>query len=443
MNVPTLWLGSGIAFLLLGLTAFFNAAEVALLASNKLRMRGLSEDGSRRAKLVLKLSENPSEYLSVLIVCITISVICGSSLIAFLTNMMFQGSRYSDGLILVSTLLWAGLVIIFGEIVPKAFAASFPNFFALNFAGPTQAFVWFVSPVVKIFTKFANLLMIPLRVVVKSESKVVTEEEIKMMVNVGEEEGVLQEEEREMIHSVIEFGDTIVREIMTPRVDMVCVEQNASLDDILDIILTHGHSRIPVYEETIDKIEGFVHAKDIMKYFKKNHEDFSLIKIERPVLMIPETKKVAELFHEMRKEKMHVAIVLDEFGGTSGHVTIEDLLEEIVGEIQDEYDVEEPEYEKIDARSAVVDAKLNIEEANELLDIKLPVEEGFDTVGGFIYSHLGHVPIEGEQMTWGGVSFLVEKINGNRISKIRIVKEEETSPVQDNGEQPNKKNNEQ
>lgn len=436
MNDPSLWVGSGVALVLLGLTAFFNAAEVALLAVNKLRMRGLAEEGSRRAKLVMKLSENPSEYLSVLIVCITISVICGSSLIAFLADMVFQKNQYSDLLILVSTLFWAALVIIFAEIVPKAFAASFPNFFALNLAGPTQFFVWFVSPLVKVFTKLANILMIPLKMVAKAESQVVTEEEIKMMVSMGEEEGVLQEAEREMIHSVIEFGDTIVREIMTPRVDVVCVEQNASLDDILEIILTHGHSRIPVYEETIDKIEGFVHAKDVMRYFKEHDREFSLIRIERPVLMVPETKKVAELFHEMRKTKKHVAIVLDEFGGTSGLVTIEDLLEEIVGEIQDEYDAEEPVCQLINKNSALVDAKMNIEEANKVLEMELPLEEGFDTIGGFIYSHLGHVPSEGEEMKWKNISLKVERTNGNRIEKVHILKEELPENVKDNGGKP-------
>lgn len=436
MSAPSFWMGSGIACILLLLTSFFNAAEVSLLSVNKLRMRTLAEEGSRRAKRVLKLSENPSKYLPVFTLCITVSVISGGSLVGFLADSVFQGNKFYELAIAGSTLLWAVLVIIFGEIIPKSVASSYPNFFAMNMAGPSQALVWLVSPVVRIFTRFADILMKPFNIVFKVHSQVVTEEEIKMMVSVGEEEGVLQEEEKEMIHSVIEFGDTIVREIMTPRVDMVCAEQNSSLDDILNIILTHGHSRIPVYEETIDKIEGFVHAKDIMRYFSGNHEEFNLSSSVRPILMVPETKKVSDLFHEMRKAKMHMAIALDEFGGTSGLLTIEDLLEEIVGEIQDEYDAEEPAYQKIDANSAVVDAKLNIEEANELLQIHLPAEEGFDTVGGFIYSHLGHVPSEGEKMKWGNVQFSVEKVNGNRISKIRIIKEEEAAPAQDNGDQP-------
>lgn len=246
------------------------------------------------------------------------------------------------------------------------------------------------------------------------------EEELRTLIEVGEEKGPLEEEERRMIHSIFEFGETLVREVMVPRTDMVTVERRTPVEGLVEVIRECGHSRIPVYEGRVDRIIGIVHVKDLLLRLSSKEQIRDLGDIVRPAYFVPETKKIDELLREFQREKIHMAIVVDEYGGTAGLVTLEDLLEEIVGEIQDEYDFEVPLYRRLDESTLVVNAKIDLHDLNELLEIDLPTEEGYESLGGFILSLVGYVPAESEVVKYNGYQFVIEKVDGNRIVQVRI-----------------------
>jgi CBS domain containing-hemolysin-like protein len=250
----------------------------------------------------------------------------------------------------------------------------------------------------------------------------VSEEEIRSMAEVGHEEGAIEKEEADLIHSIFEFGDTIVREVMVPRPDMVAVPMQATLKDVLDLILKRGYSRIPVYKGELDEIVGVVYAKDVLRHLHAGKEKVPLDKIMREPYFVPETKRVSELLREMQGRRVHIAIVLDEYGSVAGLVTIEDLLEEIVGEIADEYDREEAQIEPVDENTYRVNGRLSIDEVNEALDLELPQDE-WDTVAGLMYGLLGSVPTQGEQVTWNVVTLTAEKVQGRRIAKVLITRQ--------------------
>ena len=259
-----------------------------------------------------------------------------------------------------------------------------------------------------------------------SGRKKVTEEEIQELMNAGEEEGLINEEENEMIRAIFSLGTTVVREIMVPRTDMACVTSDAPVREVLTAIIACGHSRIPVYEGTIDNVVGIVYAKDLLKYWGKDEASVVLKEIVRSPFFIPETKNLEELLHEFKKRRVHIAIVIDEYGGTSGLVTIEDLLEEIVGDIQDEYDLEEEWLQPQADGTVVVDARLPIEELEEHFAIQVEREK-FDTVGGLIFYLLGRIPAIGETVECNGIRLIVLDADERRISKVRVTKRSEAA----------------
>jgi len=283
------------------------------------------------------------------------------------------------------------------------------------------------SPLLKLITWSSNALVKPFGGTASFSPPILSEEELKMLVEAGEEEGVLEEEEKEMIHSIFEFTDTVVRKVMIPRIDVKAVEANESIDELLEVIMKAGHSRVPVYDETIDNIVGIVHAKDLLRAVCENGGKVTIRELMRPPYVIPENKKVDELLAEFKKSKIQMAIVVDEYGGTAGLVTIEDLLEEIVGDIMDEYDVEEPMIEVIDENTTIADARTPIDEINELMDLTLPEEE-FDTIGGYIFGVLGKQPHQGEKIEYNSVDLVVEKTDGRRIQKVKIIKTQRPRP---------------
>jgi len=262
----------------------------------------------------------------------------------------------------------------------------------------------------------------------RSEMPFVTEEEIRTLVDAGEEEGVLEEEEKEMIYSIFDLGDTMTREVMVPRIDVVALEVTTPLLEALETIMQAGHSRIPVFYETIDNVEGVLYAKDLLPYLRDGHTDVPLKDLLRQAYFVPETKKASELLPDLQQRRVHMAIVVDEYGGVAGLVTIEDLLEEIVGEIQDEYDTEEPFVEFVDENEYVFDARVDLDDLNRLMDVSLPTEDN-DTLGGFIYTELGKVPTPGDQVAFGDMEFVVESVTGRRIRKVRV-RRQTPSPVQ-------------
>jgi CBS domain containing-hemolysin-like protein len=249
----------------------------------------------------------------------------------------------------------------------------------------------------------------------------ISEEEIRHLVDVAEEEEEIEEEERELIHSIFEFGDTVVREVMVPRPDMIAIRAESSMDEALEKIIEVGYSRIPIFDGDTDNIIGVVYAKDLLKRVHEGKKDVKLSSLGRAPTFVPEQKKVSELLREMQDQRVHMAIVVDEYGGTAGLVTIEDLIEEIVGEIVDEYDKEEPLVEPIDENTIRVDAKMQIDEVNELLDVELPHEE-WDTVGGLVFGLTGRVPLAGEVVRYDALEFTTERVTGRRIQKVVIAK---------------------
>jgi putative hemolysin len=411
--------------LLLLLSGFFSGSETALFAANRLRLRHLKEEGDRAAQVAVDLLAQPGRLLSTILIGNNI-VNTAAAVVATATMVRAfgpeRGSVYAFAAITV-------LLILFGEITPKTFAAHHAERVALLAARPVQWLSVVLSPLNRLLSFVTNLFARPLGGRVRPDAPLVTEEEIQMIVRMGEEQGVLEQDEREMIHSIFEFGDTVVREVMVPRVDMVAVEAGEPLDAILDIIRTHGHSRIPVYDDTVDQIVGLIHVKDLLRGFRDARLIGTVRDFVRPAYFVPETKRLDELFREMRRKKVHMAIAVDEYGGTAGLVTIEDLMEEIVGPIQDEYDKEEPPISMVDDGAALVDGAVHLEDVNAALGTALPAGE-VDSVGGFVTSLLGHVPIQGERTSYGDVEFVVEKVDGHRIAQVRLIRTEPASLVE-------------
>jgi putative hemolysin len=410
--------------LLLLTAAFFSGSEAALLSANRTRLRALSEERHRRAEEALALLENPARLFSTLLIGNNIAS-AGAAVLATFVSMRLldpqRGAVYGFGIITV-------LLLIVGDIAPKSIAAHYADRLALAVVRPVQWTLRLLGPLVRLLSFLTNILTRPFGARVRTDAPMVTEEEIQMIVRRGEEQGVLEQDEREMIHSIFAFGDTVVREVMVPRIDMVCVEDDAPIDAILEVVRTHGHSRIPIYHETIDQIIGLVHVKDLLSALRAGTLNGKVREFVRPAFFVPETKRLDELFREMRRKKAHMAIAVDEYGGTAGLVTIEDLLEEIVGPIQDEYDVEEPPIKVLNERVALVDGRVNVEDVNAALHLALPAGE-VDSVGGFVYSLLGHVPAQGEQVIYDGVEIAVERVDGNRIAQVKITRVEPVSSV--------------
>ncbi|MGH2374722.1 MAG: hemolysin family protein [bacterium] len=410
--------------LLVLLAAFFSGSETALFAANRLRLRHQKEEGGRRAGVALSLLEHPARLFSTLLIgnniaSTAVAVIATATMVRLVGPE--RGSLYAFAIITL-------VLLIFGDITPKTLAAHHADHLALLVARPVRFVSWLLGPVIRVLSLLTNLLTRPLGGHVRADAPMVTEEEIQTLVRMGEEQGVLEQDEREMIHSIFAFGDTVVREVMVPRIDMVCVEADDPIQAILEVVRTHGHSRIPVYHETIDQIVGLVHVKDLLAAYRSGRLEGAVRDFARPAYFVPETKGLDDLFREMRRKKVHMAIAVDEYGGTAGLVTIEDLLEEIVGPIQDEYDIEEPPIKVLNERVALVDGRVNLEDVNAALRLDLPAGD-VDSVGGFVYSLLGHVPAQGERVTYNGVELSVERVDGNRIAQVKITKAEPVASV--------------
>ncbi len=398
--------------------AFFSASETALFSSNRLNLRSLRERGDHRATLAHRLLEDPGQLLTTLLVGNTIADI-GASVLATSITLSILG-RGGEWVAFVGVTL---LVLIVSEIAPKTLAARHADRMALWIAGPIDRCARLFGPMVRALSVISTTLIRPFGASITSKAPVITEEHLRFLVEVGEEQGVIAEGERAMIHSIFEFGDTLVREVMRPRIDIVGVPADATINEALGLVTEHGHSRLPIYEGSVDHVVGVVYVRDLIPALRLGRLDQPVLEVRRPAHFVPETKKVEELFREMQRTKVSMAIVLDEYGGTAGLVTMEDILEEIVGEIQDEYDLEEKPVHLIDEHTAVVNARTHIHEVNELLGLRLP-DENVDTIAGLVYSLLGRVPAQGESVSLAGAELRVEKTLGQRITKVRITRAE-------------------
>lgn len=415
MESDVLWTLIGF-FILLLLSALSSTTETALTSVSRIKVKRLVEEKVHGAVALERMLEHPSRFLSTILLLNNLVNIGAASLATVLVAQYFH--HYVAA---ISTGIVTFLILVYGEITPKAFAIQNAERIALLAARPTSFLCAILYPIAHVFILISNFFIRLFGGKTMREGPFVTEEEIKTLVTVGEEEGVIEEEEKEMIHSIFEFGDTIAKEVMVPRMDMVCVESDAPIKEVLNLVVREAHSRIPVYEETIDNIVGIVHARDLLAYLAKGAMDVPIRELVRPAYYVPETKKVNELLRELQKKRQHMAVVVDEYGGTAGLITIEDLLEEIVGEIFDEYDLEETLIEHIDDRNIRVDARINLDEINEILGVNLPGYD-YETVGGFVYNLFGKIPAPGEKVVFEDLIFTVEEVQKRRISKILITK---------------------
>jgi len=439
-----LWTQILVIFLLIGLNAFFAASEMAIISVRQSRIKPLADEGNKAAILVDRFLEEPSKLLATIQVGITLAGFLASAigaqtlsqgLTGFLAGLnipVISSSAAGISMFIVTGII-ALFTLVLGELVPKRMALSQSEKIALRVAGTIHFLARLTYPIVKFLTMSTNLIVKLMGGPAKITEEQITEEEIRSMINVGEEKGIFRETETEMINSIFEFDDTVAKEVMTPRTDIIALSSDATREEILDVIVEENFSRIPVYEESMDNIIGILYVKDLFIMIKKKNEwEVSLENIIRPAHFVPEYKKIDELFKEMQKSKTHIAVVIDEYGGTAGIITIEDLLEEIVGNIFDEYDDVVLDYEKIDDDTYIVSGMLGIGDINDIFDANIPEEE-FDTISGMILSHSGKMPEVGYDVTIGNLYFRIEEVDDKRISKIRIEKRE---TEQDKAEEP-------
>jgi len=407
-----LWFLVGVLVILGSVLA---VAEASLTRMTRVRALALVEERRRNAVKLERIEADPPRYLNAVYLTVMLCQNGSAILVAIIAERTYGGL----GVTLVSV-IFTLLYFVLVEAMSKTFGVLHSDRAALL----VSPLVWFLGRLLAAPTTaligLANWLL-PGKGL--KQGPFVSEADLRSMAEVGHEEGSIEREEKELIHSIFEFGDTIVREVMVPRPDVEAIESDKTLRDVQDLVLEHGYSRIPVYTDDLDEVVGVVYAKDVLKALHQGRSDMPLADIVREAHFVPESKKVADLLREMQQEKFHIALVTDEYGSVSGLITLEDLLEELVGEITDEYDVEEPELEEVADGVYRVDGKLAIDEVNEVLDTELPDEE-WDTVGGLMLGLMGSIPDEGQEVRFQNLRFKAEKVNGRRIVKILITREE-------------------
>ena len=423
----------GIIVVLILFNAVFSATEMALVTIRQSRLNQMVEEGQRGARRILRLKGDPGRFLAVIQIGITF--------IGFLAA-AFAGVSLSDGLetslasipalepyagliaLFVVTGILTLFTIVFGELVPKQIGLAHSERVALLFSGLIDVLGRIFRPLVALLTGTTRVVSRLFGADIAATERI-SAEEIRLIVQQGGEQGILEAEEEQMIHAVIELGDQRVHEVMVPRIAMITLASSATFEDAIETVVAEGHSRIPVYEDTIDEIIGILYAKDLLPFLKAGAPERPPLRmLLRTPVFVPESMTVDDLLHELQRRKVHIAIVLDEYGGTAGLVTIEDLLEEIVGEIQDEYDAEEPLIVRLSDDEARVDGRADVDDLSELFDtqVNLEDEDEYDTVGGLIYHRIGGVPKPGDQVRVDGLVLTVESTDGRRVGKVLVVR---------------------
>ena len=407
---------------LLALSAFFSSSETAMMAVNKIRVRNLADAGLSSAQTLMKVLDNQPKMLSAILIGNNIVNISASSLATILVTRAF-GDMYVG----VGTGILTLLVLIFGEITPKTSATLYSETMALRFAKPIYMIMQVLTPVIFIVDKLSQGVLRLLHVDPNKKQDAITEDELRTIVEVSHEEGVIESDEKKMIYNVFDFGDSVAKDIMVPRIDMTFIDVNATFSEVIEVFREVKYTRYPVYEETTDNVIGIINIKDLL--LTENQKKFCIRDYLREPLYTYEFKKTAELMVELRKTQNNIAIVLDEYGATAGLITLEDMLEEIVGEIRDEYDEDEEDLiRRIGPREYVVEAAMKLDDLNDQLGLDLESED-YDSIGGFIIGLLDHLPEEGEEVTHKALRFVVDKVDRNRIDKIHLyIQEEETEP---------------
>lgn len=399
--------------LLLCLSAFFSSSETALLSISQMRIRTLVDEGNKRAMTLERVVSNKSKMLSAILIGNNVVNLSASSLITSLVINHF-GNAYVG----IATGIITLLILIFGEISPKTMATLQAEKVALKVAGIISVLMKILTPVIFIINLLAGGVLRLMGVDPNAKTDTITESELRTIVDVSHEEGVIESEERRMINNVVDFGDTQAKDVMVPRIDMVFVEENTTYDELMEVYRENMFTRIPVYRDTTDNVIGIINMKDLLFYEKNT--DFRLKNYLREAYFTYEFKKTSELFMEMRQNSVSLAIVLDEYGATAGLITLEDLLEELVGEIRDEYDADElKSFQKLSDREYRVEGSMKLDDINDALELSLSSED-YDSVGGLIIGALDHVPVAGEGVTVDNIRFVVEKMDKNRIEWVRM-----------------------
>ncbi len=405
---------AGVLFLLLAfMVALTAGAEVALASVSRSQVRQWHEKGVPRSALLSALLDNPTRFLSALTMAKSAGFVGAGVLVAW-----FALAREWTLLLLVTVwlLTWAALMGF--QVLGRALSLRQGEQAALNFAPLIHGLTTLLAPLAGLWQAMGGRVSGELSGL-GQESLFLDEEGLRLLRHLADREVTMDEDEKQMIAGIFDLGETAVREVMVPRIDMVAIPSHATLQEAIQVILEKGHSRIPVYTENVDRIVGLLYAKDLLRCFQSDCDQDTVAGLLRPVYYVPESKKIDDLFNEMRRRQVHIAIVVDEYGGTAGLVTIEDLLEEIVGEIRDEYDTEEPILQQLGPDRFIFNARMPLDDVSELLDTELEAEN-VDTLGGFIYSQLGHVPEAGETVEWEGWRFTVLSVVSRRIEKVRV-----------------------
>lgn len=432
-----------VLLLLVLANAFFAMSEIAIISLNDTKLKSMAEEGDKKAKKVLKLTEDATGFLSTIQIGVTLAGFLASASAASsfaqpladfvavkLFNLETANALINTVSMILVTILISYVTLVLGELAPKRIAMKKSEKVAFK-AVPILLFInAIMKPFVKILSFSTNIVLRIFGIDPNEQEEEVTEEEIRLMVDAGEENGVLEESQKEMINNIFEFDDAVVADVMTHRTDIEAVEITDSIEDAVKISVEMGFSRIPVYEDDLDNIVGVLYVKDLLPYVGRNlPQGKKISKLMREVSYVPESKKCGDLFEEMTEKHIHMVIVSDEYGGVAGLVTIEDLVEAIVGNIQDEYDMEEEEAVQLNETTFDIDGTADIEEVEETIEIKFPEGE-YDTIGGFMMSELGFIPTDSQEavVEYGGFRFTVKEVDERRIERILAEKlpEEET-----------------
>lgn len=421
-----------ILLILILLNAYFAASEIAFISLNDAKIEKQAREGNKKAKQIEKMLKNPSKFLATIQIGITLAGFLSSAfasdafadiLAPALNNLfpMISVDVFRGISIIIITIILSFFTLVLGELVPKRLAMKYYEKIAFVTIGIIRAISIVTAPFVKILTVVTNFIS-KLFGISENEEEIVTEEEIKMMIDEGEEKGTIEEDEKEMINNIFEFNDIAVSEVMTHRTDVYAIEINSNIDDIIKDLDEYKYSRIPVYEETIDDIKGILFVKDLLKYLH-GKKPVKIKNIMREAYFVSENKPINELFKDLQKNKMQMAIVIDEYGGTAGLVTMEDLLEEIVGNIFDEYDEIENDYTKIDNNTFLINGSVSINDLKKILQVEIP-EGDYDTLSGYLLELLGRVPEDDETPTieTEKVSYKIEEYEDKRIILVKACK---------------------
>lgn len=415
-----------ILFVLLLLSAFFSSAETALTTVNKIRMRTLAEEGSKRARTVLAITDDSGKMLS--------AILIGNNIVNLSAASLTTSLAYSFGgsMVAIASGILTILILLFGEITPKTMATIHSEKMSLIYAPIISLFMKVMTPAIFIINGLSIGVLFLLRVDPNAKNNVMTETELRTIVDVSHEDGVIESDEREMINNVFDLGDARAKDVMVPRVHVTFADVNSTYDELIDIFREDKFTRLPVFKDTTDNVVGTINMKDLLLY--DNTKGFHIQDILREAYFTYEYKNISELLVEMRKASFNIAIVLDEYGETAGLITLEDILEEIVGEIHDEYDENEEDFiQEIDEREYIVEGSTNLDDLNDRLDLDLNSEE-YDSLGGFIIERLDRLPEAGDSIhTDEGIHMVVEKLDKNRIELVHLYLPE-ASP--DNNETP-------